>query len=574
MRRIDTLVVLVCLLTLVGLGAGMALSATPPRVAPPPIAALPAAPDPSELREGAIGPVRTLDPLFAATPAEQAIGGLLFRGLTRAGSDGTVLPDLAERWEVSAEGTVITFHLRTDARWHDGVHVSADDVVFTYESLADPASQGPGAGEWTDVEVTRIDRFTVELTVPSALPGFLARTRRPILPAHLLGDVPLSERGAHPFGRAPVGNGPFALAELSEADVLLERVGPPPGGVPAHYGAGPLTPLPESTPRTAASARPSFDRYRFLLYPDQDAVQAAFAEGSVDAMSEPQPAVLQRLIDEPGVRAFAFPATRLLALVPNLRFESGVMRDAQVRRSLSAAIDRDAIVQTVFAGSGLAAQSIISPASHLFDAGPAPAPVVDLEATRAGLVSAGWAQSEAGWLRPGSSEPVVIELLVREEVAAPLDRAMAEMVAEDWRAIGLSVEVVPLPPEDLVEERLRPGLFDMVLLEIDLGLDPDPTPLLTSAQAVVGGANLAGHQSSLMDRLLADLRAAAPADRERRFSDLQAALVREMPITPLVFPDEVFLVRGRLQGVESRQVADVRDRYSDVLAWRLAKPDE
>ncbi len=182
MRRIDTLVVLVCLLTLVGLGAGMALSAPPPRVAPPPIAALPAAPDPSELREGAIGPVRTLDPLFAATPAEQAIGGLLFRGLTRAGSDGTVLPDLADRWEVSAEGTVLTFHLRTDARWHDGVHVSADDVAFTYESLADDAYQGPGAGEWTDVAVTRIDRFTVELTVPSALPGFLARTRQPILP--------------------------------------------------------------------------------------------------------------------------------------------------------------------------------------------------------------------------------------------------------------------------------------------------------------------------------------------------------------------------------------------------------
>lgn len=574
MRRIDTLVVLVCLLTLVGLGTGMALSATPHRVASPALAALPAPPDPSEFREGAIGPVRTLDPLFAATPAEQAIGGLLFRGLTRAGSDGTVLPDLAERWEVSAEGTVITFHLRPDARWHDGVHVSADDVAFTYGSLADPAYQGPGAGEWTDVEVDRIDRFTVELTIPSALRGFLIRSRQPILPAHLLEDVPLSERGAHPFGRAPVGNGPFALAELSEDDVLLERVGPPPGGVPAHYAAGPLTPLPEPTPRMAPRARPSFDLYRFKLYPDQGAVEAAFTGGSVDAMSGPRPEVLSRLIGEPGVQALGFPGTHLLALVPDLRFEDGLMRDAQVRRSLSVAIDRDAIVQTVFAGSGLAAQSIISPASHLFDARPASQPLVDLEEARTGLISAGWTPSGAGWLRPGSSEPVAIELLVREEVAAPLDQAVAEMVAEDWRAAGLSVEVVPLPLEDLVEKRLRPGDFDVALLEIDLGLDPDLTPLFTSAQAVVGGTNLAGHQSSLMDRLLADLRAAAPVDRQRLFSELQVTLLREMPITPLVFPDEVFLIRGTLQGVEARQVADVRDRYSDVLAWRLAKPDE
>lgn len=574
LRRIDILVVLVCLLALVGLGAGMALSATPERMASSTLAALPATSAPSEFREGAIGPVRTLDPLFAATPAEQAIGGLLFRGLTRAGSGGTVLPDLAERWEADAEGTVLTFYLRPDARWHDGVHVSADDVVFTYESLADPAYQGPGAREWAGVEVTRIDRFIVELRMPATLSRSLIWTRQAILPAHLLEDVPISERAAHPFGRAPVGNGPFAFAALSHDDVLLERVGPPPGGVPSHYGAGPLAPMAEPTPRKAPPARASFDRYRFLLYPDQDAVEAAFADGSVDAISRPQPDVLKRLTDEPGVQALAFPATRTLALVPNLRFEAGPMRDGQVRRSLSAAIDRDAIVQAVFAGSGLAAQSVVSPASHLFDPGSVPAPEVDIAEARAGLVSAGWTQTGTEWVRPGASEPVEIELLVRDEMTAPLDRKVAEMVAEDWRAIGLIVDVVPLPPEELVEERLRPGLFEVALLEIDLGPDPDPAPLFASAQAVVGGTNLAGYQSSLMDRLLADLSAAAPSDRQRRFSEVQAALLREMPIIPLIFPDEVFLVRGTLQGVESRQVADVRDRYSDVLAWRLAKPDE
>jgi peptide/nickel transport system substrate-binding protein len=149
---------------------------------------------------------------------------------------------------------------------------------------------------------------------------------------------------------------------------------------------------------------------------------------------------------------------------------------------------------------------------------------------------------------------------------------VAELVAEGWRSIGLAVTVVALSPEDLVQDRLRPGLFDVALLEIDLGLDPDPTHLFASSQAVAGGTNLGGYQSSLMDRLLEDLRGADPDERPRRFTAMQAALSREMPTIPLVFPDDVFLVRDEVQGVETRQVADARDRYSDVLAWRLAQP--
>ncbi|MDQ3408350.1 MAG: ABC transporter substrate-binding protein [Chloroflexota bacterium] len=561
MRRIDILVVLVCLTALIGLGGGMAVSATPQRMVPRTLAPLPAPPALSEFREGTVGPVQSLDPLFAASPAELAISGLIFRGLTRAGTNGTIVPDLAERWEVDSGGEVLTFHLRPDARWHDGGHVSADDVVFSYESLA-------------DVEVRRIDRFTVELRSGSESPILLARTLRPILPAHLLADVPAAERAAHPFGEAPVGNGPFALAELSEDGALLVRVGPPPGGVPAYYEAGPLAPLPEPTPRTAPRARASLDSYRFLLYPDQEAVVAAFVEGAVDAMAGAGPEAVRRLVDEPGVQALAFPGTRSLALVPNLRFETGPLRDAQVRRSLSLAIDREAIVETVFAGSGLASQSIISPASHLSHPETVPAPVKDAAAAQSGLLAAGWTRSDGGWSRPGSSEPVTVELLVRDEQTAPLDRAVAELVAQDWRSIGLAVDIVPLRPEELVEEHLRPGLFDVALLEIDLGLEPDPSPLFTSAQAAAGGTNLAGYQSSLVDRLLEDVRIADTAARPARVAALQVALLREMPIIPLVFPDEVFLVRGTLRGIEPRQVGEARDRYSDVLAWRLARPDE
>ncbi|MDQ3492004.1 MAG: ABC transporter substrate-binding protein, partial [Chloroflexota bacterium] len=513
MRRLDILVVLPCLLAMVGLGAGMVVSAPPDRIATPALAALETAPEPDEFREGIVGPVRTLDPQFATTPAERAVTGLLFRGLTRAGSDGTVLPDLAERWDVGEDGSVVTFHLRPDARWHDGVHVSADDVVFSHESS-------------TEMEVRRIDRFTVELRTQSTLSDLLVLARQPITPAHLLADVAPSERAAHPFGQSPVGNGPFALLEMSDEAVLLERVGAPPGGSPPAYDAGSSAPIPEPTPRSAPRARAQLDRYRFLLFPDQEALVTAFASGELDAMAGPLPDDLLRLAADPDVKALAFAGTRSLVLVPNLRFGAGPLRDAQVRRALSSAIDRDRIVQSVFAGSGLTAVSIVSPASLLLDSASVPEPAVDVVAARSGLAAAGWMDGPGGWLRPGSSEPVSIELLVRDEASAPLDAAVAEMVAQDWRSLGLDVHVVSLPPDELVSDRLRPGSFDVALLEIDLGLDPDPSPLFQSSQAVVGGSNVAGYQSSLVDRLLAGFGEADADERSGRFAALQAALLR------------------------------------------------
>jgi hypothetical protein len=93
---------------------------------------------------------------------------------------------------------------------------------------------------------------------------------------------------------------------------------------------------------------------------------------------------------------------------------------------------------------------------------------------------------------------------------------------------------------------------------------------------VVGGTNIGAYESSVMDRLLVAARTATdePA-RSQRFRDLQAALAREMPIIPLVFPDEVMLVHGTLEGAAPRAVEETGDRYWDVLAWMFAfDPDE
>jgi peptide/nickel transport system substrate-binding protein len=152
MTRTDTFVVgtLVALLAIIAtLIGGPAIQ----------LAAVPASPSPStatspgfEVRpyvEGVVGKPSSVSPLTARTQADRDLVALLFAGLVRNGPGGSVVPDLAETWTVDKSGRTWLVDLRADARWHDGTPVTADDVVFTIETLQDPAYDGPSATSWS-----------------------------------------------------------------------------------------------------------------------------------------------------------------------------------------------------------------------------------------------------------------------------------------------------------------------------------------------------------------------------------------------------------------------------------------
>ena len=104
-------------------------------------------------REGVLGRPVSVSPLSARTQADRDLVALVYAGLVRNGPSGSLVPDLAERWTVDSTGSVWTFYLRDDARWHDGEPVTADDVAYTIGVLQDPKYTGPGAGSWNEVTV-------------------------------------------------------------------------------------------------------------------------------------------------------------------------------------------------------------------------------------------------------------------------------------------------------------------------------------------------------------------------------------------------------------------------------------
>jgi ABC-type transport system substrate-binding protein len=273
----------------------------------------------------------------------------------------------------------------------------------------------------------------------------------------------------------------------------------------------------------------------------------------------------------PDSRLIRYPGSTLMAVVLDLRRTHPEFRDPIVRHALLAAIDRAALIAGPFGGYGVRADAPIPPSSWAFDAAASVAVAHDDAAAAAGLQKAGWTRGDDGWRRPGSTTPVEFELLSAEIEANPMAHALAAAVAAEWRALGLRVSHVALPPSELTSTRLRQAEFDAVLLSMNVGLDPDLYPLLASTQTTTVGSNLSGLQDAALDRLL--IAARGPGTLEQRkaaYSALQVQLAAGTYLLPLAFRDVVFAASDRLTGPSARTLADPADRFWDVLTWRLA----
>lgn len=543
----------------------------------PPVEAVPPSPTPAPLvvvptyREGVVGRPSSITPLTARNRAERTLVGLLFSGLTRIGPDGTPEPDLATSWEAAEDGKVWTFYLRDDSIWHDGTPVTAADVVYTVNALRDPDAPGPAAASWAGVTVTAVDERTVRFTLATPLAAFPEAASQPLLPAHLLADVPLAELATDQFNAHPIGTGPYALDRLEPDAAYLEAVAlrvAAPGATGEPRPTDSLaTPAPGDVPD---SAIPYLPRIEVRFFDDAAALSSAFRDGEVHVASGLAATEAASLAaDVADARVVRYPSTTLSVALLDQRPAHAELRDARVRRALLGAIDRDGLISGPLAGGGLRADVPYPPTAPFYDPDVATRVPFDAEAAATLLTEAGWKKGEAGWIAPAKTEQYRLELLSPSSTTNPTVRALAAEVAAAWVGFGIAVDVVELSPSDLAT-RLEEGNFAATIVDIRLGPELDLYPLLASSQTRTGRANVIRYQDPALDGLLAQARATLPTTARRdAVSRLIARLAADVPVLPLAWRDDPIVVQ-ELTGVLPRLIVDQGDRFRDVVTWRLA----
>jgi peptide/nickel transport system substrate-binding protein len=525
-------------------------------------------------REAIVGHPSSINPLTARTQVDRDLVALLFRGLAKLGPDGTLVPDLARSWTAAEDGRSYTFYLGDDDRWEDGQPVTVDDVVFTVGLASDPNYQGPLGAEWRGIEATVVSPHVVRIVLPAPMGGFLHLATLPILPRHLLENVAVTDLADSSFSTRPVGDGAFRLVEIDVRHAVLTRVQAeaasesPTGAMNAGAASQSVSNKPSVTP---VSGLPQpIEAMELTFFDTETEAAAAFLAGDADAVAGLKPGTVLSAAARLDTELARYPWASMTAVVLNMREAYPEFGAEAVRRALLASIDRPAILTRILGGRGAVADAPLPPWSTWYDSEAISAVPFAGIAADSDLAGAGWVQGRDGWMLPGQDQAYVIRLLTLEEATDAAAYQIAQQVANDWRAMGLQVAVVPVSVGDY-RQALQSGQFQAAVVEYSLGLDPDVSPLLLTTQISPAGSNLSGISDATLDRLLTAVHSTSDAkDRRTAVSELESYVTSHVLMLPVCFEDYVFAVSGRVRGRVATQIADPSDRYWDVLDWRLA----
>ncbi len=488
--------------------------------------------------EGVVGSAERVNPLFATTAVELDLAALIFSGLTRPGSDGSPLPDLARAWEVSPDGKTYTFHLRASVLWHDDARFSADDVVFTAAILASVDYPGDPAiaATWRDVHATRVDALTVRFELPQPFAPFLAATSIGILPAHLLQGQTAEEVAASSFNESPIGTGPYRLDRLASDGARLSAY--------RRYHLGP----------------PYLDRIGLRFYTTEQDLQDALARHQVQGALLP-PAFDPTTLQDTAFELREFTSSAYVTLYLNQR--SLLFVDSRVREALALAIDRRAIIRDALHNRGaIPATAPITPGSWAYDA-TAIVPSTDAQRIQQLMTTAGWTLQTNVWRRG--------ELELRFNILTNPDPdrvAVAEELAKQLREAGFFASVATVPADQLVANYLQPRQFTAALFGFDPGLDPDPYPAWHSSQSGATGANIASYASPAADRLLEAARTDDDSEARRlAYIEFQRQFLSDAPSVILYHPTHIYAIDAAIAGREPGLLLQPASRLFAIERW-------
>jgi peptide/nickel transport system substrate-binding protein len=434
-------------------------------------------------------------------------------------------PLLAESWSRSADGRTLTFHLR-EARWSDGTPVTAGDVRFTWRAQTSPAVPWVGAATKSRIrDVVAVDPRTVRFEFDAAYPYQLAdAVEGGIVPEHVFGRVPFEAWTTHDWSKERIGSGPFVLARhVPQQEIVLER-----------------------NPYYFVADRPWLDRVVVRIAADDTSLVTQLETGEIDWLDGVPAREAQRLGagSTPAVRLVAFDQSRYDFIGWN--GARAPFDDAEVRRALTQAIDREALVDEMLFGFGRVSRGPLPGAA--WGAQEAPAPwAYDPSAARAVLAARGY----------DATRPLAFELVtnggnrVREEMTVKIQEQLAR--------IGVRVTVRTLEMKALREQVAR-GAYDAYLGGWAFSGKIDLASLFASDRVPPAGLNVVRFREPALDREIARLdRATSGAEMVAPLSEIQRLIHDGAPYTFLYEPRRVAGYGARLRGV-------VVDVPSDPLA--------
>ena len=500
--------------------------------------------------EAALGPIDTLNPLYATSSAERSAAQLIFSRLYDYDKTGHLRDDLATSMTTDKTGRVYTVRIRQDAAWHDGRPVTAADVVYTVETMKNPDVRSVMRTSWLDIRATEVDAYTVKFSLPAPHAAFPHALTFAILPKHILASVPAASMRENMFSLSPVGSGPFSLRLLQSNGVRDNRK-------VAHLNAW----------QDYYRGEPKLSRFEIHAYDDVKAIVRALKTRDVNAAIDIN-TVRSSVPD--GLTVESYPTN--VGVYALFNTTSSVLADTSVRKALQLSVDGEALRKAV--GNNVPVLDGPFLKGQIENISLPQAPGFNLKKAEQLLDKAGWKRRVGSEVRTNKRNvPLKLQLKMvkdRYDVAA-------DNLVKQWKQLGVDIEVTRFDASDgsqsFARSVLQPRDYDILVTRLDIGADPDVFAYWHSSQANTTGLNLSNYRNAVSDDALLSARLRSePALRAQKYRAFVKRWYADVPAVGLYQSVSVYAHNKMTESLKPGQVMPSSvDRYSNVIYWTAEK---
>ena len=446
--------------------------------------------------------------------------------------DAGFTPRLATRWEWAPDSLSITFHLDARARWHDGTPLRANDVRFTHQTFKNPDVRSLNYELISTVDsVQVVDSLTPRVWFRKRSPEqfFEMVYQMPVLPEHKLKGIAPAQLRQSEFARNPVGSGRFRLAKWTPGQQI------------------------ELIADTANwRGRPRLDRVIYTVIPDYGAALTRLRAGEVDFYETIRPENVAEVDASPTLRTQPYPGLQYGFLGLNLREKGAAGRphrifgEREMRRALTMAIDRNALVKSVF---DTLAYPSIGPMTRLQTTADTSIAQIPFDTVRAKqtLDSLGWRDGNGDGVRERGGRPLEFTILVPGISAARV--RLATLMQAQLARVGAKANIEQLEFQAFLH-RMNTRDFDALVSA--WMTDPSPSGIrqlwTSAASRAQDGSNFQSYESRAFDALVdSGVAATAPDRRKAYFRRAYETIINDAPSVWLYEQRLVAGVHDRIQ---------------------------
>jgi ABC-type dipeptide transport system, periplasmic component len=433
----------------------------------------------------------TVNPIFVNDTSSGDAVVFLMAKLYDLNREGLVT---AEPWSIAAEEPIIsddgltyTVKLKNYAKWSDGTPITADDIIFTVETIMNEDTGSPLIASFDKIEkITKIDDYTVEFKLSDVYAPFIYSLTFEPAPAHVLKGVPVKELQGHPYGKdvkTTVTSGPWVWKEWTQGQQLVF----------------------ERNPNYWGEVKPKIQTVVYKIYADQNTEVQALLRGDVDHVSAIPVTANDAVKQDPNITLILEPGPQYEFMSFNFdgkNFPSGksLFESQKTRQAIAYALDREGMIENVLKGTGILMNSPFLPGTWADPGDKATHYEYNPEKAKQLLAEDGWVMNEKTGILEKDGVPFSFELQYnagnsrREQVSQVIQNNLAE--------VGIEVKTAGIDFSAWVEQNLNPGKYQAILLAWSLGNpDPDAESIFSSKYFPPDGQNMGWYVNKELDKL-------------------------------------------------------------------------